>query len=193
MLTGFQRVHSLRSIVSCHLFRTNKISQCSSHSMDTYMRKTNTNEPDMFDRADSNMTTVRQTLADHVAAYFSLRFDSDTIGIEMSYNLRDACLRYRHCEQINLFWGIITGQIEELVYHHRMKSIGQLLQYLIRTTSMAPFNVEHMSTSTAARQAIVSEPNSPLTLTNRQSSLFASSQSHEEIFGRYDRLDRYIP
>jgi hypothetical protein len=89
----------------------------------------------------------------------------------MGYNLRDACQRYRNSEQINLFWGIITGQIEELVYHHQMKSISQLLQHLIRMKTY--FSSQYpLTSSPKARKAIVSEPNSPrLSLGNQESRL----------------------
>ena len=114
-------------------------------------------------------------MADHVATYFEKRFHSKTIAIEMEYNLRDACKRYRHSEQINLFWGIITGQIEELVYHHQMKSISQLLQSLIRMKTI--FSLYPESLSPKARKAIVSEPNSPLSVlaNHRLSSISLSS------------------
>lgn len=112
-----------------------------------------------------------QTLADHVAAYFEKRFNSKPIAIEMGYNLRDACLRYRNSDEINLFWGIITGQIEEMVYHYQMRSISQLLQHLIRMKTY--FSSHQESSSPKARKAIVSEPNSPLSVmaTRRLSSL----------------------
>ncbi len=111
------------------------------------------------------------TLADHVANYFEKRFHSKTIAIEMGYNLRDACQRYRNSEQINLFWGIITGQIEELVYHHQMKSIGQLLQHFIRMKTY--FSSQYPLTS--LRKAIVSEPNSP------RSSLFSLVSQNNHV------------
>ncbi len=79
----------------------------------------------------------------------------------MGYNLRDACQRYRNSEQINLFWGILTGQIEELVYHHQMKSISQLLQHLIRMKSYLSSR-NSITSSSKARKAIVSEPSTPL-------------------------------
>jgi hypothetical protein len=102
------------------------------------------------------------------------------IAIEMGYNLRDACQRYQNSEQINLFWGILTGQIEELVYHHQMKSISQLLQHLMRMKTY--FSYQHQS-SPKARKAIVSEPNSPLSGTaNHRLSLF-SMKGYQESTG----------
>ncbi|CAF4245767.1 unnamed protein product, partial [Adineta steineri] len=123
------------------------------------------------------------TLADHVATYFEKRFDSKAIAIEMGYNLRDACQRYHNSEEINLFWGIITGQIEEMVYHYRMQSISQLLQHLIKMKTF--FSFQHDSTLPKARKAIVSEPNSPVSMiANRRLSLF-SMKEYRESPGAY--------
>ena len=96
-------------------------------------------------------------LADRVMNYLQKYCHSKSIAIEMGYNLRDACERYHHSEQINLFWGILTGQIEEFVYHHQMQCISQLLQHLIRMH-------EHFSSQSLfpkARQAIIDQSNSP--------------------------------
>lgn len=60
------------------------------------------------------------------------RFNSKEIAIEMSYNIKDACTRYRNNYEINLFWQILTGQIEENVYHYEMKEYARILQYLIK-------------------------------------------------------------
>jgi len=55
--------------------------------------------------------------------------------MEISYNLKDACHRYRNSYEINLFWQILTGQIEENVYHYEMKEFARILQYLIKLCS----------------------------------------------------------
>lgn len=91
-------------------------------------------------------------------SYFERRFHS--CAIEMGYNLRDACKRYRTSQEISLFWGIVTGQREEMVYHHQMKCIGQLLQHFIRVATRIPSQSDPFEHQ--ARNAIVSEPNSPL-------------------------------
>lgn len=133
-----------------------------------------------------NSNQIHQTLADHVANYFEKRFDSKLIAIEMGYNLRDACQRYRNSEQINLFWGIITGQIEEFVYHHQMKSISQLLQHLMRMKTYFSYQNQTSSSSPKARKAIVSEPNSPLSaIANRRLSSLSlfSMKKYQESTG----------
>lgn len=123
-----------------------------------------------------------------MATYFEQRFDSQAIATEMGYNLRDACLRYRHSEQINLFWGIITGQIEELVYHHQLRCIAQLLQHFIRMSTI--FSLQDESISPEARKAIVSEPNSPLNNQRLSLSSIFSSKAYQESPG-IERLFAY--
>jgi hypothetical protein len=135
---------------------------------------------------DTNGNQYHRTLADHVAIYFEKRFNSKTIAMEMGYNLRDACRRYRNSEQINLFWGIITGQIEEMVYHHQMRSISQLLQHLMRMKTLLSLHPESLSPK--GRRAIVSEPNSPLSiLANHRLSLssLSSMRGYREPAGTF--------
>ena len=114
---------------------------------------------------------VRQHLVDHVTNYFEQRCHSKAIAIEMGYNLRDACERYSHSEQINLFWGILTGQIEEFVYHHQMQSISQLLQHFLRMHH----EYSHRSSVPQARRAIIDE--SPSLLIGTQSNFAESSNN----------------
>jgi len=94
----------------------------------------------------------------------------------MGYNLHDACQRYRNSEKINLFWGILTGQIEELVYHHQMRSISQLLQHLMRMKTY--FSYQHQSP-----KAIVSEPNSPLSIITNHRPSSLSIKGYQESTG----------
>ena len=55
--------------------------------------------------------------------------------MEIGYNIKDACNRYRNNYEINLFWQILTGQVEENVYHYEMKEFARILQYLIKLSS----------------------------------------------------------
>jgi hypothetical protein len=55
--------------------------------------------------------------------------------MEIGYNIKDACQRYRNNYEINLFWQILTGQVEENVYHYQMKEFARILQYLIKLAS----------------------------------------------------------
>ncbi len=83
----------------------------------------------------SNKVYLEVQLTDYVFDYLTKRFDSRNIAVEMSYNIRDACHRYRNHYEINLFWQILTGQMEENVYHYEMKEFARILQYLIKLCS----------------------------------------------------------
>ncbi|CAF2119884.1 unnamed protein product [Rotaria magnacalcarata] len=71
-------------------------------------------------------------LTDYVFDYLTEKFCSKEIAIEIGYNIKDACNRYRNSYEINLFWQILTGQMEENVYHYEMKEFARILQYLIK-------------------------------------------------------------
>ncbi|CAF3338072.1 unnamed protein product [Rotaria socialis] len=71
-------------------------------------------------------------LTDYVFDYLTKKFCSKEIAIEIGYNIKDACNRYRNSYEINLFWQILTGQIEENVYHYEMKEFARILQHLIK-------------------------------------------------------------
>lgn len=77
---------------------------------------------------------IKKNLTDYVFDYLTKRFDSEEIAREMNYNIRDACQRYQHHYEINLFWQILTGQIEERVYHDEMKEFARILQYVIQSS-----------------------------------------------------------
>ncbi|CAF2823016.1 unnamed protein product [Rotaria sp. Silwood2] len=164
---------------------TDKIRDTEDRSLQNLSRTKEYNSPESLSSphssSDNNANQNNKTLADHVAAYFNKKFNSPMIAIEMGYNLSDACQRYRNSERINLFWGIITGQIEEMVYHHQMKSISQLLQHLIKMKKL--FSTQQEPLSTRARRAIVSEPNSPHSvIANRRLSALSlfSVKEHQE-------------
>ncbi|CAF1087038.1 unnamed protein product [Adineta steineri] len=74
-------------------------------------------------------------LTDYVFDYLTKRFNNKEIAIEISYNMQDACNRYRNNYEINLFWQILIGQVEENVYHDEMKEFACILQYFIKLSS----------------------------------------------------------
>jgi len=74
-------------------------------------------------------------LIDYVFDYLTKRFDSKIIANEINYNIKDACYRYRNNYEINLFCQILTGQMEENIYHYQMKEFARILQYLIKLCS----------------------------------------------------------
>ncbi|CAF1462249.1 unnamed protein product [Adineta steineri] len=74
-------------------------------------------------------------LTDYVFDYLTKRFNNKEIAIEISYNMQDACNRYQNNYEINLFWQILIGQVEENVYHDEMKEFARILQYFIKLSS----------------------------------------------------------
>ncbi|CAF3572514.1 unnamed protein product [Rotaria sordida] len=80
-------------------------------------------------------TKTNIKLTDYVFDYLTKRFNNKEIAIEIGYNIKDACNRYCNNYEINLFWQILTGQIEENVYHYEIKEFARILQYLIKLCS----------------------------------------------------------
>lgn len=74
-------------------------------------------------------------LNDYVFDYLTKRFDSQAMALEISSSIQDACRRYQHHYEINLFWQIVTGQVEERVYHDEMKEFARILQYFIQSSA----------------------------------------------------------
>lgn len=72
---------------------------------------------------------------DYVFDYLTKRFHSKDIAIEINSNLQTSSYRYRSHYEINLFWQILTGQIEENIYHYEMKEFARILQYFLKFSS----------------------------------------------------------
>lgn len=79
----------------------------------------------------------KMQLNDYVFDYLTKRFDSQEIAVEISSNIQRACRRYQHHYEINLFWQIVTGQVEERVYHDEMKEFARIVQYFIRSSTQS--------------------------------------------------------
>ena len=77
----------------------------------------------------------KTNLTDYVFDYLTKRFDSREMAREMSDTILDACQRYQHHYEINLFWQILTGQLEDRVYHDQMKEFARILQYVLQSTA----------------------------------------------------------
>ncbi|XP_018025367.1 translin-associated factor X-interacting protein 1-like [Hyalella azteca] len=63
----------------------------------------------------------------YLAMYFEHRYHLPEMRAEWCYSLADACQRLAHDDQVGLFWGIATGQVEEAVYHHQADTAEALL------------------------------------------------------------------
>ncbi|XP_069112675.1 translin-associated factor X-interacting protein 1-like [Argopecten irradians] len=72
----------------------------------------------------------REAMGDFLDLYLQRRFAMPQMKIEWGYNLQDACERYAHDDLIGLFWGVLTFNIDEEIYHDQMNKIEQLLNHL---------------------------------------------------------------
>lgn len=73
---------------------------------------------------------TRDKMSDFLYTYLKRRFSLDQMIIEWGYNLHDACIRYAHDEQIGLFSGVLTEEIDEEIYHHQLQVIQKLMNHL---------------------------------------------------------------
>jgi len=55
-------------------------------------------------------------------------------------DIESACSNYRNTYEINLFWKILIGQVEEHVYHYQMKEYARILQAFIRFAKQSKMN-----------------------------------------------------
>ncbi|KAI9011309.1 hypothetical protein BC832DRAFT_590551 [Gaertneriomyces semiglobifer] len=67
------------------------------------------------------------TLADFLHAYLKKRFGAQEVIAEWGYNIHEACKKYKfHNVECLLFHDILTGELDESVYHHQSLTIEQL-------------------------------------------------------------------
>ncbi|KAK3586266.1 hypothetical protein CHS0354_006958 [Potamilus streckersoni] len=72
----------------------------------------------------------RESLSDFLYTYLKRRFGLEQMIMEWGYNLHDACQRYSHDEHIGLFWGALSEEIDEEIYHSQLKCVQKLLTHL---------------------------------------------------------------
>ncbi|CAF0773440.1 unnamed protein product [Adineta ricciae] len=107
---------------------------------------------------------------DYVTTYLSKRFDNQDRAMEISTNLPDTCSRYRNNYEINLFWKILTGQMEENIYHHEMKEFARIFQSFVKMSSKPLWTILWSSLSNVLRELY------PEWSTERISSLIQAAQ-----------------
>ncbi|XP_074645033.1 translin-associated factor X-interacting protein 1-like [Tubulanus polymorphus] len=76
---------------------------------------------------------TRRSMPDFVAQYLKRIFGLEQMVIEWGYNLHDACERYAHDERLGTFYGILTGDVDEEVYHSQVNMMSQLADHLKKT------------------------------------------------------------
>ncbi|KAK6185214.1 hypothetical protein SNE40_007497 [Patella caerulea] len=75
---------------------------------------------------------IRDNMADFLQNYLKRRFSLDQMVTEWAYNLHDACQRYTHDENIGLFFRVLTGEMDEEVYHRQLQVVHQLMTHLLK-------------------------------------------------------------
>lgn len=86
--------------------------------------------------------TTRQSFVEFIESFLENRFQSETIAREVFLNLQDAAFRYQNNRTIRTFWSIVTGQIEELHFHHERKLISDLLEFLVEKSNVDPISTK---------------------------------------------------
>ncbi|XP_048254732.1 translin-associated factor X-interacting protein 1-like [Haliotis rufescens] len=77
----------------------------------------------------------RENMAEFLHMYLQRRFSLDTMVMEWGYNLHDALQRYANDDNIGLFWGVLTGEVDEEVYHKQLLLIQKLITALTKMDS----------------------------------------------------------
>ncbi|XP_077993673.1 translin-associated factor X-interacting protein 1-like [Glandiceps talaboti] len=79
----------------------------------------------------------RSKMQDFLYDYLLRRFGMEEMVIEWGYNLLDAVQRFESDDRIGLFHGILTGQIDEEIYHSQMQTLAKLIQALTKADAEA--------------------------------------------------------
>ncbi|XP_064611191.1 translin-associated factor X-interacting protein 1-like isoform X2 [Liolophura sinensis] len=74
----------------------------------------------------------RSSLAEFLYTYLTRKFGLEQMVVEWGYNLHDALQRYSHDESLGLFWGVLTGEVDEEVYHSQLQIMANLVNHLTK-------------------------------------------------------------
>jgi len=108
------------------------------------------------ERGEYNATESESiNMSQFVFQYFKKRFPSDQMSYEWCYNLNDACERYLHNENIQIFKNVLNDQLDEEVYHHERLKLTELLESLIDAESKEGRADQPDSISRAGFQAAI--------------------------------------
>lgn len=67
-----------------------------------------------------------EPLSSFLHSYLDRRFGEENMVFEWAYNLQDACQRYQHDPRIALFHGILSGELDEALYHDQRALLQKL-------------------------------------------------------------------
>eukprot|EP00794_Sanderia_malayensis_P018901 gene18901-20803_t len=68
----------------------------------------------------------QENFAEFVFEFLRTKFGTDALAYEWGYNVHDACSRYNHDAKIGQFFGILTGEFDEKLYHDQVSTIERL-------------------------------------------------------------------
>ncbi|CAB3982888.1 Hypothetical predicted protein [Paramuricea clavata] len=72
-----------------------------------------------------------EPLSSFLHSYLERRFGAESMTFEWAYNLQDACVRYQHDPRIGLFHGILSGEVDEALYHDQRAMFKKLSDALM--------------------------------------------------------------
>lgn len=72
-----------------------------------------------------------EPLSSFLHSYLERRFGAENMTFEWAYNLQDACVRYQHDPRIGLFHGILSGEVDEALYHDQRAMFKKLSDALM--------------------------------------------------------------
>ncbi|ESO91005.1 hypothetical protein LOTGIDRAFT_191501 [Lottia gigantea] len=73
---------------------------------------------------------IRDNMGEFFKKYLESKFPLHQMVIEWAYNLHDACQRFSKDDNISLFYKILSGDVDEEVYHRNLQVIHHLLNHL---------------------------------------------------------------
>ncbi|CAF2802402.1 unnamed protein product [Rotaria sp. Silwood2] len=79
-----------------------------------------------------------KSLSEFIYEFFRNRYGNHNTAVEMGYNLDYACKRFKHNDNCQLFYHILSGEADEDIYHYTKNLIEQLAERIIKESETYP-------------------------------------------------------
>ncbi|CAF4059367.1 unnamed protein product [Rotaria magnacalcarata] len=79
-----------------------------------------------------------KSLSEFIYEFFRNRYGNHNTAVEMGYNLDYSCKRFKHNENCQLFYHILSGEADEDIYHYTKNLIEQLADRIIKESETHP-------------------------------------------------------
>ncbi|CAF3399761.1 unnamed protein product [Rotaria sp. Silwood1] len=79
-----------------------------------------------------------KSLSEFIYEFFRNRYGNHNTAVEMGYNLDFACKRFKHNDNCQLFYHILSGEADEDIYHYTKNLIEQLAERIIKESETYP-------------------------------------------------------